>query len=121
MKSLEGENKELQVHQVINELGNMSNILPEFLSKWTTERIREEGVNVISNTGVRCVDYVNNQVELTLENGKTIQCDHVVLAVGSEPNVSLAKESKLEVDAVHGGYLVNAELAARKHLYVVCM
>lgn len=41
------------------------------------------------------------------------------MAVGSEPNVSLAKASSLEVATVQGGYLVNAELAARKHLYVV--
>ena len=111
----------MQVHQVFNEPGHMARVLPEFLSRWTTERIREEGVNVITNTTVSCVDLVNNQIQLTLENGETILCDHVVLAVGSEPNVSLAKESMLEVDAVHGGYLVNAELAARKNLYVVCM
>lgn len=98
----------------------MGKVLPEFLSKWTTERIREEGVNVISNTEIRCVDLINDQIQLTLENGMTILCDHVVLAVGSEPNISLAKESGLEVDTVHGGYLVNAELAARNHLYVVC-
>lgn len=115
-----GENR-LLVHQVFNESGNMGKVLPEFLSKWTTERIREQGVNVIPNTEVQCVDLLNNQVQLTLTNGETILCDHVVLAVGSEPNISLAKESGLEVDTVHGGYLVNAELAARNNLYVVCM
>lgn len=106
---------------MFNEPGNMGKVLPEFLSKWTTERIKDEGVNVIPNTEVRGVDLINNQVQLTLENGKTIFCDHVVLAVGSEPNISLAKESGLEVDTVHGGYLVNAELAARNNLYVVSM
>lgn len=104
---------------MISEAGIMDKILPSFLSKWTTERVREDGVNVIPNTEVRCVDIVNNQLKLTLENGKTIQCDHVVLAVGSEPNVHLARESNLEVDIIHGGYLVNSELAARKDLYVV--
>lgn len=98
----------------------MGKVLPEFLSKWTTERIREEGVNVIPHTEIRSVDLIQNQIQLTLENGKTVLCDHVVLAVGSEPNISLAQESGLEVDTVHGGYLVNAELAARNNLYVVC-
>lgn len=116
-----GENKKLLVHQVFNEPGNMGKVLPEFLSKWTTERIRDEGVNVIPNTEISKVDLINNQVQLTLGNGKTILCDHVVLAVGSEPNISLAKDSGLEVDTVNGGYLVNAELAARKNLYVVCI
>lgn len=109
------------MHQVFNEPGNMGKVLPEFLSKWTTERIREQGVNVIPNTEVQSVNLSNNQVQLTLNNGETILCDHVVLAVGSEPNIGLAKESKLEVDNVHGGYLVNAELAARNNLYVVRM
>lgn len=108
------------MHQVFNEPGNMGRVLPEFLSKWTTERIREQGVNVIPNTEVQSVDLTNNQVQLTLNNGEKILCDHVVVAVGSEPNVSLAEESGLEVDTVHGGYLVNSELAARKNLYVVC-
>lgn len=97
----------------------MGKILPQFLSEWTTERVREEGVNVIPNTEVKSVDLVDNQVLLTTLDGKTILCDHVVVAVGSEPNVELAQESGLEVDTIHGGYLVNAELAARNHLYVV--
>lgn len=99
----------------------MGKVLPEFLCKWTTERVREEGVNVIPNTEVQSADYVNKQVKLTLKNGQSILCDHVVVAVGSEPNVSLGIESGLEIENIHGGYLVNAELAARNHLYVVSM
>lgn len=114
-----GESKKLQVHQVFHEKGNMGKILPEFLCKWTTERVREAGVNVIPNTEVERADFVNNQIKLTLQNGQSIVCDHVVVAVGSEPNVSLGIESGLEIENVHGGYLVNAELAARNHLYVV--
>lgn len=97
----------------------MGKVLPEFLSKWTTERVREEGVNVIPNTEVQQAEYTNNQVKLTLRNGQTVVCDHVVVAVGSQPNTNLGKESGLEIEASHGGYLVNAELAARNNLYVV--
>lgn len=97
----------------------MGRVLPEFLSKWTTERVREEGVNVIPNTEVKNVDSVGNQIKLTLANGQTILCDRVVVAVGSEPNTGLGRESGLEIESKHGGYLVNAELAARNNLYVV--
>lgn len=97
----------------------MGKILPEFLSKWTTDRVRELGVNVIPNTEVESVDLVKNRVKLTLQNGQTIICDHVVVAVGSKANVNLAQESNLEIDEVHGGFLVNSELEARNHLYVV--
>ncbi|XP_031636825.1 apoptosis-inducing factor 1, mitochondrial-like [Contarinia nasturtii] len=113
-----GENKNLKVHQVFHEKGNMGKVLPEFLSEWTTERVREEGVDVIPNTEVEKVDLVNNEVKLTLKNGQTIACDHVVVAVGSEPNTTLGEESGLEIETTHGGYLVNAELAARNNLYV---
>lgn len=101
----------------------MGKILPEFLSKWTTERVRELGVNIHPNTEVQAVDLVENggdrRVKLTLQNGESLICDHVVVAVGSEANVSLAEASGLEVDKIHGGFLVNSELEARNHLYVV--
>lgn len=45
--------------------------------------------------------------------------DHVVMAVGLEPNVELARSSGLEIDDVHGGFRVNAELEARSNLWVV--
>lgn len=101
------------------EQGNMGKLLPEYLSKWTTERVRELGINVIPNTEVESVGLVNNQVKLTLQSGQTIICDHVVVAVGSEPNVNLAHASGLEVDEIRGGFLVNSELEARNHLFVV--
>lgn len=112
-------NRKLQVHQIFFENGNMAKVLPEFLSQWTTERVREEGVNVIPQTEVKAVDSVGNQLKLTLGNGQTILCDRVVVAVGSEPNTALGRESGLEIENNHGGYLVNAELAARNNVYVV--
>lgn len=113
-----GDAKQLKVHQIFNENGNMGKILPEYLCKWTTERVREEGVNVIPNNQITSVDLINNQLHLKLRDGKTIVCDHAIVAVGSAPNVDIAKKSGLEVDARFGGYLVNAELEARRHLYV---
>lgn len=40
------------------------------------------------------------------------------MAVGSEPNTDLAKTSGLELDPKNGGFVVNAELEARKDLFV---
>lgn len=45
--------------------------------------------------------------------------DHVVVAVGIDPNVELAKTSSLEVDPQHGGYRADAELRARTDVWVV--
>jgi programmed cell death 8 (apoptosis-inducing factor) len=45
--------------------------------------------------------------------------DHVVCAVGIEPNTDLATSAQLELDHKHNGFLVNAELEARSDVYVV--
>ena len=44
--------------------------------------------------------------------------DHVVVAVGLEPNVQLATKSGFEIDSSLGGYVVNAELQARKNIWI---
>lgn len=113
--------KNLTVHQIFHENGNMGKILPEYLSQWSTERVKDEGVNVISNTQVGNVELENSKVKLKLLNNKSLLVDHVIVAVGSKPDVRLAEESGLEVDSKLGGYLVNAELEARRHLFVVCI
>lgn len=48
-----------------------------------------------------------------------VSVDCVVAAVGLEPNIELARTSGLETDNVNGGFLVNAELEARRDLWVV--
>lgn len=48
-----------------------------------------------------------------------MKTDHIVAAVGLEPNVDLAKSAGLEVDSDFGGYRVNAELQARSNIWVV--
>ena len=45
--------------------------------------------------------------------------DHIVVAVGLQPNVALAEDAGLEVSREHGGFLVNAELEARSNVWVV--
>uniref|UniRef100_A0A1B6DIK6 FAD/NAD(P)-binding domain-containing protein n=1 Tax=Clastoptera arizonana TaxID=38151 RepID=A0A1B6DIK6_9HEMI len=111
--------QEIKVYQVFKESGNMAKILPAYLCKWTTEKVIQEGVEVFANAEVEDIKLVNNQISLVLSNGKNVQADHVVVAIGVKPNTSLAdSESGLEVDPDLGGYLVNAELEARSNLYV---
>ena len=117
--NISGEPKDLKIYQIFHEKGNMGKILPQYLSEWTTDRVREEGVNVLTETQVESVENVGPSLRLKLQNGKELMVDHVIVAVGSEPNISLAEASDLEVDKNLGGYVVNAELEARRHVYVV--
>lgn len=72
-----GSENGLQVYQIFFESGNMAKILPEYLSKWTMERVQDQGVCVIPKTQIDEANFQNNQVKLQLSNGKTVMVDHV--------------------------------------------
>ncbi|KAI0240965.1 Apoptosis-inducing factor 1, mitochondrial [Lamellibrachia satsuma] len=102
------------------EKGNMGQVLPEYLSKWSTEKVKKEGVEVIpesSLTGCR-FDRSKNKIILTINGSKELLVDHIVVAVGLQPNVELSENAGLEVSQEHGGFLVNAELEARSNVWV---
>ncbi|XP_021940582.1 apoptosis-inducing factor 1, mitochondrial isoform X2 [Zootermopsis nevadensis] len=107
----------LTVHQIFPESGNMGKVLPEYLSLWTANKLKEEGVNVITNAEVEDVKNIKDQLVLSLNNGSKIKADHVIVAVGAYPNTDLARSSDLELDEEHGGFLVNAELMARTDIW----
>ncbi|PIK61200.1 putative apoptosis-inducing factor 1, mitochondrial [Apostichopus japonicus] len=109
-----------KVTQFFPEAGNMGRVLPEYLSKWTTNKVESEGVDVITGVVLKSasLNTDTNQVALTLSNGAEVLADHVVVAVGLEPNTALSITSGLEVDDRLGGYRVNAELEARRDVWV---
>lgn len=108
----------LEVIQMFPEKGNMGKVLPEYLSNWTTEKVKKEGVKIISEAFVKSVSFKDDKLEIKLKDGRLVKTDHIVAAVGLEPNVDLAKSAGLEVDSDFGGYRVNAELQARSNIWV---
>lgn len=115
-----GKQKGLRVYQIFREGGNMGKILPEYLSYWTTDKVKAEGVEVLPYaevTGVK-IREKDEMVVLNLSNGQTVLANHVIVAVGAEPNTEIAEQSDLEVEPELGGFLVNTELQARSHLYI---
>ena len=85
------------------------------MSHWTTEKVPSEGVTVLTNSSVKSatLDPETKRLVLTTSNGDVVKADHVVVAVGIEPETSIAKESNLEIDSELGGYKVNEELEAK--------
>uniref|UniRef100_A0A665VHP6 Apoptosis-inducing factor 1, mitochondrial n=1 Tax=Echeneis naucrates TaxID=173247 RepID=A0A665VHP6_ECHNA len=108
----------LEVIQMFPEKGNMGKVLPEYLSNWTTDKVKKEGVKIISEALVKSVSYRDDKLEIQLKDGRLVKTDHIVAAVGLEPNVDLAKSAGLEVDSDFGGFRVNAELQARSNIWV---
>ncbi|XP_052896087.1 apoptosis-inducing factor 1, mitochondrial [Anopheles moucheti] len=117
-KSEQTRKKKVEVFQLFHEGGNMAKVLPEYLSSWTTARLREEGVTVWPKTQVKAVEMQGAKLKLTLMDDSVLLVDRVIVAVGSEPNTDLAKTSALEVDSQNGGFLVDAELRARSNVFV---
>ncbi|XP_071445556.1 apoptosis-inducing factor 1, mitochondrial [Hetaerina americana] len=113
-----GQKTGMEVNQVFPEKGNMGKILPKYLSDWTTDKIRKEGVKVIPEAFLESINFESNSLMLSLSNGKKMKTDQLVVAVGIEPNTELAETSNLEVDEDCGGFVVNAELMARTNLWV---
>jgi programmed cell death 8 (apoptosis-inducing factor) len=82
-----------------------------------------EGVTVIPDTVVTDAKLDNDKLVLLTKNkandqDKWIVADHVVVAVGLEPNTDLAKSAGLEVSKDFGGFVVNSELQARDSIWV---
>ena len=89
-------------------------VLPEYLSVWTTEKVKAEGVNIINNVEVKSAKLdETGKVSLSLNDGQTLETDHVIVAVGIEPEIQLAKNSGLEIDGTLGGFKVNDKLQSR--------
>ncbi|XP_063750795.1 apoptosis-inducing factor 1, mitochondrial isoform X3 [Eleginops maclovinus] len=109
---------DLEVIQMYPEKGNMGKVLPEYLSNWTTEKVKREGVKIIAEALVKSVVSKDDKLEIQLKDGRLVKTDHIVAAVGLEPNVDLAKSAGLEVDSDFGGFRVNAELQARSNIWV---
>uniref|UniRef100_G1Q1A7 Apoptosis-inducing factor 1, mitochondrial n=1 Tax=Myotis lucifugus TaxID=59463 RepID=G1Q1A7_MYOLU len=97
--------------QLFPEKGNMGKVLTEYLSNWTMEKVRRERVKVLPNAIVQSVGVSGGRLLIKLKDGK-VETDHIVAAVGLEPNVELAKTGGLEIDSDFGGFRVNAELQA---------
>ncbi|KAK3696726.1 hypothetical protein QZH41_013088, partial [Actinostola sp. cb2023] len=109
---------EMTVTQLYPEKGNMAKVLPKYLSNWTTNKVRNEGVNVVPESLVKSVSTKGSQIELTMKNGSKVNADHIIVAVGLDANVELANSAGLEVDRNLGGFHVNSELEARSNIWV---
>ena len=131
-----------KIIQVFPEDGNMSLVFPKYLTKWTTTKLIEEGVQVKPNSQLNSFGEKQGQIVLGLK-GEDVIADYVVLAVGIAPNADIAKRSGLgkffldtvpyiakkrmmsvvELSAsplrktIRLMFLVNAELEARSNVF----
>lgn len=77
------------VTQVFPESGPMALVFPKYLSEWTRDKLASLGVRVIPRVTVKSIVPAESgaQVNVTLSDGTSLVADHVVVAVGVEPNL----------------------------------
>lgn len=70
---IEGKSHGLKVTQLFPEDGNLGLVLPTSLCKWTTDKVRQEGVAVFpGNTVSKVALSEEGRVEATLSNGTEV-------------------------------------------------
>jgi NADPH-dependent 2,4-dienoyl-CoA reductase/sulfur reductase-like enzyme len=73
------------------------------------ENLKMNGVRLELGNGVRQFDSREGVTEITLQDGKILEADIVILSIGVRPNSQLARECGLEVND-RGGIVVNEYL-----------
>jgi len=73
------------------------------------ENMRMNHVRLELNNGVKQFDHIDGVTTITLQDGKTVETDLVILSIGIRPNSQLAKDCGLELNT-KGGIVVNEYL-----------
>ena len=78
------------------------------LSNWYIEFHKKKGVNFLFRQQVLSLNtHGNNILSIKTSNNKTIEIDLLLIAIGSDPEISLAKKSKLNIK---NGVSVNSRM-----------
>jgi programmed cell death 8 (apoptosis-inducing factor) len=104
--SLKKKAPSLKITQIFPEEGNLSLILPSYLSKWTSKKLSEKGVLIQAQSEVvKINEGVDGCVDVIMNDGGAVTADLVIVSAGSVPNVELARKSNLEIDPVLNGII----------------
>ncbi|WP_336821562.1 NADH:flavorubredoxin reductase NorW [Cedecea sp. VD20] len=85
----------------------MASLLPAEVSGRLQSRLNQMGVELLFNQRLEAVSQAESGLCATLNNGRELQVDAVVSAIGLRPNVGLAQHAGLEVNR---GVKVNSQL-----------
>lgn len=73
------------------------------------QNIKSHGVGLILSDGVNSFIEEDNKIKIELKNGKKVNADLVILAIGVRPNSKLAKEAGLKLNE-RGGIIVDEHM-----------
>ena len=87
------------------------------LLEYASKAVEKEGVNVVRDAEIESVS-LSDSIEINMKDGRKVDADHVVVAVGLDIDHSIAEKSGLEYDSRRGGMIVNSELESRSDIFV---
>lgn len=95
----------------------LGRLLPEAAALELQGKLSAAGVRWHLATTVNAIDRKGDSLQVTLENGSTINCDVFLSAVGLKPRIELAKATGINVGA---GIQVNRELETNiKNIFAI--
>jgi NADPH-dependent 2,4-dienoyl-CoA reductase/sulfur reductase-like enzyme/peroxiredoxin family protein/rhodanese-related sulfurtransferase/TusA-related sulfurtransferase len=101
---------ELGLHVTIVEMQNQVMAPVDFeIAQDIHRHLKSKNVNLILEDGVKTFEDSDGKKKITLQSGKTVSADMVMLSIGVKPNSKLAKDADLEVNQ-RGGIVVNEYL-----------
>ncbi len=95
----------------VAELSNriLSAILDEESAQIVQNHFEEQGVKFqLNNTVAEILAEKGKVTGVRLQNGETLECDRVILAIGVRPNLDLVQDTKIKINQ---GILVNPQMA----------
>lgn len=76
----------------------MARAVPEHIAAIFAQRHREEGVEFIFNATIASIVETDDEITVTLADGRQVSGDALVTGIGALPNTGLAEESGLAVE-----------------------
>lgn len=108
----------LDVTVVVRGSALLSRVASVELSEFVLARHRANGVDVLFEEEVARLESVGGIVHsVILSSGRELDCDHVVIGIGSDTDLSLARAAGLEVN--DGIIVDNAARTSVDHIYAV--
>ncbi len=83
--------------------------LDKDMARFVHNVLRENGINLILNNGVKEINNNNNELNITLENDENVETDFIILCIGVRPEDDLARQAGLDIYP-NGGIVVNEQM-----------
>ncbi|HPI03399.1 MAG TPA: FAD-dependent oxidoreductase [Candidatus Goldiibacteriota bacterium] len=84
---------------IVEALPQVMGLIDFELAAMLHQHIKQKGIELYLNDGVKAFAEANNKIKTALNSGKEIESDFVMFSIGVKPDVTLAKQAGLAVGA----------------------